>query len=36
MDSLQHEFDEAMNSLSKSVQNVQSMLGYAAKTEQTL
>ena len=36
MDSLQHEFDEAMNSLSKSVQNVQSMLGYGNKTEQTL
>ena len=36
MDSLQHEFDEAMNSLSKSVQNVQSILGYGNKAEQTL
>lgn len=30
MDSLQKEFDEAKSSLSKSVQNVQSMLGRVA------
>ena len=34
MDSLQREFDDAMNSLSKGVQNMQSMLGYGNKPEQ--
>lgn len=32
MESLQREFDEAMNSISKGVQNMQNMLGYGNKS----